>query len=941
MIRFLRQPAKLFLARLAYSTASKKVLGRPPLETRTPDFTEQSELLPDWDRGGVTDKISKPSLLRIILSLINSNKGCVCLIQVGGFYELYYEQAIEFAPKLGIKVAFKPQGTSTVPMSGFPLYQLQKYVKLLVQDLHQNVAICEQYQEPFDNYIYRKVSRIITPGTLVDESFMNFNQNNYLAAIYIHPQTAKFPAPDSPVGLSWVDVSVGEFFTQETTLGEVGADLTRISPSEIILSRDLFMDNKDQGAPETGWLDELVDLRRYFVRYHKVIHRDLKLQFRSSLTAVQKKLESFTLREVAAMHMVLSYLNVNFADRTLELDVPNRYICDKFLHMDSRTREALELTERLTSGGTSSVVGSLSSTIRRTVTPSGHRLLIQWLKSPILDAEELRNRQEFVELFLTNLALKMDTRHYLQLTGDLVRSLQRLVIGTSSSNQILLAIGDHTSKLADLQDVLKGHLEKLSGNGKSLLGNFLADFDVPRDLADRITNTLHIDPFLASIRNDSSAGEHDPLGPEETENVTEEYEQESEEKPAFLFSVRPNFTPELTQLHTQLGDVDDVFLKHLKSVKETVLKVDPNARVAWKDQIGRHHNVIHITCRSSSCVSIYACLNLDATVMEKKKTTIVYKPSEWTNLQYKRALIIEEIELAEKHILKELEMAVVDKIQKLRHISRMADFLDVTSSFAVLAEQNNLVRPRFLKSNSLNITKGRHFVVEYSLKQNGEMFTANDTSLGTQANTWVISGPNMGGKSTFLRQNALIVILAQIGSYVPAEKASLGIVDRIFTRIGASDDIFSDLSTFMVEMIETSNILQNATTRSLAIVDEIGRGTSGKEGLAIAYGTLVSMLTKNKCRCLFATHFGRELKQLLDQDKIKQSNVQFWRTKVVEGEKTPGKDLPLMFDHRLEPGISERSYAFEVAKLAGFPQHALEHGKRALQLLEDGKAPGV
>lgn len=892
------------------------------------DLDQINTRTPDWDRGGQTKETALTPLLLTMRRLIDANKGCVCLIQVGSFYELYFEQATLVAPKLGIKVAVKRTNNHSVPMAGFPVANLRKFVKILVHDLQVNVAVIDQYFSSTESIMHRKVSRIVSPGTLVDESFINFNKNNYLVAIYLPPLAAHGPNPDLPVGILWIDISVGEFHVQETTMAELASDLNRISPSEIIMQKEW----QDQNEA-VSWALEMANLRKYFVRYHKTTYRDFKVQLKSNLQTVRKKLEDFTVREEAAMNMVLSYINVNLPDRPLLLDIPQQYYSNKYLHMDSRTRDALELTERLSSG-LSSTVGSLLHTIKQTVTPSGTRLLTQWIKLPILDVEELKTRQRFVQLFKDAGPLMVRVRQQLTRLGDPVRSLQKLALKAGPPVTHLLAIGEGLAELEKLKQLL---VEFSKEQKDEKLLRLIDEFEIPNDVAQDILDTLYTDPVLANARETADevfSGLLSELLGSSAGDIADYMNQTSDkenEDPIFVFNVKRDHDPELSKLHDALDEAKKEEAGLLNSVRRNIAAIDPKAVVTKKDQVGRHYDVIHISCRLKMSSDIAKHLDGNGEIREKKKTTLIYKPYKWSKLQEQRNAIVHSIELREREIIENLKKAVLENTLQIRKVNRMADFIDITSSFGLLANELGLVCPKFVKSNYLNISKGRHPVVEAGLKTNGEMFTPNDTKLGLDGNLWIITGPNMGGKSTFLRQNALIVIMAQIGCFVPAYRANLGIVDRIFTRIGASDDIFSDLSTFMVEMIETSNILSNATPRSLAIVDEIGRGTSGKEGLAISYATLITLLQKNKCRTLFATHFGSELKMLLDADGISQNSVRFYRTKVHKLDKAGG----ITFDHSLEPGLSERSYAFEVAKLAGFPDVSLKHAERALKLMSE------
>ncbi|ODV79968.1 uncharacterized protein CANTADRAFT_49739 [Suhomyces tanzawaensis NRRL Y-17324] len=879
--------------------------------------------------------------------LIDSNPGCVCLIQVGLFYELYFDQASVFGPRLGLKVATRKTSLYSIPMAGFPVFQLQKFVKMLVQDCLVNVAIIDQYpskDQSVDNIIHRKISRIVSPGTLVDETFLNYSQNNYLVAISLPPKCTKIPAdPDLKIGLSWIDVSVGEFYVQQTTLNELMTDIARINPSEVLISKDFQTEDITNG----NWYAPLHDLRKYFLRYHKTSYSDLKFKFKTNIQTTRKSLEEFSVREEAAMNLVLSYINVNLPERNLSLELPTQYWNQKYLQIDSRSREALELTER-TNNGRNSTVGTLLNTIKKTVTPSGSRLLTQWIKSPMLDIDEIKYRQSYVNLFLENEYLKVSIRTRLSVLGDFVRSLQRLSLSSGDAVVHLLLIADGVDKLYELELFL---IEEYKQNPKSFktLGTLLKDFKVPWEISKEIQDTLHVEyveaeesvePDVYEEYNESEI-ESDIFGYSGSYSNLSLDKYKETDKPKieseFLFSVRRDFNEKLAAHHQQMDaflQEEDEFLGHVQDLMSTI---DPKIKVKKKHQHGRYLNVIHISGKQKLIEEAHLLFEPD--IREKRKSSLLYKPQEWNRLQARIDEKSDQIKEFENEIIDKLRIKVLDAIPRIRKVSKLVDFLDITTSFAVLAQENNLVCPKFTKTPRLNIKKGRHLVVESGLKEIGSMFIPNNTKIGsTSENLWIISGPNMGGKSTFLRQNALIVILAQIGSFVPAEKASLGIVDKIFTRIGASDDLFSDLSTFMVEMVETSNILKNATPNSLAIVDEIGRGTSGKEGLAIAYATLLSLLQVNKCRTLFATHFGKELELLLVANNINQNKIKYFRTRVLfnsEHERNLGEpESGFIIDHTLEPGISDRSYAIEVAQMAGFPKHALLNAQKALEVLE-------
>ncbi|WPK27104.1 hypothetical protein PUMCH_004477 [Australozyma saopauloensis] len=894
--------------------------------------TDQEKICPSWDRGGQTKQNALTPLYSSIRSLMNENKGNVCLVQVGSFYELYFEQATLIAPKLGIKVATRQTTNHAVPMAGFPLSQLQKNVKTIVQDLQLNVAIIDQYNtvRTDTDLKHRKVSRIVSPGTLVDESFMNFTKNNYLVAISIPPNSNIALDPDLPIGLLWADVSVGEFYIQQTTLSDLASDLRRISPSEIILSKDL------QG--QLSAIEKTADLKRYFVRYHKVRYMDQKLKLALDAAVVRKFVELISVREEAAMNLILSYMTYNLPDRQLSLEIPTRFVNEKYLSMDPRTREALELSARSTFG-TTSVTGTLWLVIKHTVTQSGTRLLNQWINLPLLDVQELVKRQEYVALFKNNQLLRLQVTNVLRDVNDFARALQKLALKTGSAPNHLQSISDGLHKLQHLHDILAEARQSLTDpNDVLLVDEFLANFKIPADVTRKIASIISISEPpkrpKVSVEKELSLEEQLISAIENKGRLEDMYQSDlsddSNTAQSVTFLVRKDYDDELAALHEELEEVQSCEAEIFDTLHQIARSADGKGFAAKKDKVGKHYHVITVQCGLKQLSTV--CKNILETkkfqILEKKKTMAIVKPNHWAEHMEKREMLTNRILSYERKIIEGLRVEVLARVVEIRNASRCSDMLDILSSFAKAAQENNWVRPTFSDRPVLEITSGRHPVVEANLKDNSLMFVPNETNLGADGNIWVILGPNMGGKSTFLRQNALIVILAQMGSFVPAESAHLGVVDRLFTRIGASDDLFSDLSTFMVEMKETSNILNNATPRSLAIVDEIGRGTSGKEGLAIAYATLLSLAEDINCRTLFATHYGSELTKLLKDDNVDRTPFRFFKSTVAN------KNGVLTFDFHLQPGISDRSYAIEIARLAGFPNASLQHAQRAQSLLK-------
>ncbi|KAI5969685.1 msh1 [Candida margitis] len=892
--------------------------------------------LESWDRGGRTDRASKKQSATIGLSPLyasvkrhmDQNPGCVCFTQVGGFYELYFDQAEEFGPKLGLKIGKKRSANHCIPMAGFPLSQVKKYVEMLVYEHEKAVAIIDQFNnmsKTNQNLIHRKISRIISPGTLVDESFLNYCQNNYLLAISFPPNMLKSPADsDMAVGLAWVDVSVGETFVQQTTLGNLVSDMSRVNASEILMTQEY----SESILSLAKWYPPLQELRRYFKRSHDTEYSNSKLKFKSGIQAARKAFEDLSVRESTALHLALSYISVNLPEADSLLDLPTRYYSESALQMDSRTREALELTERITSGKTS-VAGTLLSSIRRTCTTSGARMLTQWLKSPLLDVSEIKKRQNYVKLFLKDQHLRIGVQERLRKLSDFIRIAQRLSAGSGDDVTNLGLIAVALNDLQQLKEFLNQVCRRDDASYNALL-EFLDSFEIPSNVAKSITDAIIEDDIANDVAEDLIPEIETPTS--DIGSYTNEFIERYriKESPiveeAQSFSIRRDYNSALKALHDELEHLLQKDHDFVRTLRDALVQYDPQVSIN-KEKTDKSANYLSIKAKGANINKIANVLK--AELAQVKKSVIIYRPADWSSLQQEIEAKMAAIKDIEREVVQSLKIEIFNQLPSIRSLSKAVDFLDVTASFAVIAEENDWVCPTVVKTPKLKVSRGRHVVVESSLKESGGMFTPNDLDLGSSLRMWVISGPNMGGKSTYLRQNALMIILAQIGSYVPAESATIGIVDKLFTRIGASDDLYNDLSTFMVEMIETSNILINATPRSFAIVDEIGRGTSGKEGLAIAYAVLVNLLTSNQCRTLFATHFGKELEGLLEKREVDQKRLAFYKTKVV-----PSKDKRShIIDHALEPGISERSYALETAKKAGFPLSTLEEAKEVLNML--------
>ncbi|CCH40953.1 hypothetical protein BN7_487 [Wickerhamomyces ciferrii] len=874
-----------------------------------------------------TDSPEYTPTLTKVREMMDKYKEYVVLTQLGSFYELYFEHAVEFSSKLNLNLGKRQVRGKKIPMAGFPLSQIDRHLKVLVQDLNLGVAIVEQFKNETSienevNKVTRRLTRIITPGTLVDEAFLNQKENNFLLSIDISLSAFKREAlEDMKIGLAWADISVGLTYIQETTLRELLPTINQIGPSEIIFNENLLPFKLETG----DWYPEMVELKRYFRKYQTLptAHKTMEMFF-SMFEIVEdsdkEKLKSFNQKETAALKNLLHYIDYHLPESPIRLQIPIRRIPKHIMQIDSRTSDALELHKSFKDDLKK---GSLVHTIRRTVTDSGSRLLSKWVMAPSTDTREINRRQALVTLFYKHTLFRIDVISKLNEVHDISRIVQRFVMGRGSAIE-LIHLAHTIQTLQELQNTIEIEAKKTLSKQK-LLAKFLVPFPKLVKLSELILHNIREDELLAKERMEEEARE-DELSPETIQLQNSKKIMNDEQITKLSWTVKPNASPTLQKAHDYHNELLEEEKKMLEQLNVMFKETLGFKSVELRNSISLGYQLYIRSVKGSSTDKLESMPEFHIKSKNPSALWVNYRP--WTVLGEAIENSTNRIFYEEQQLIKSLKKKVVHQSSALRSMGELLDLLDVTSSFAVLAHERNLVCPKVDKSLDLDIIKGRHLVVEDGLKRTLKNFTPNDHISRRDKPLWVITGPNMGGKSTFLRQNAVIVILAQIGSYVPAESATIGVVDKIFSRVGAADDLYNDLSTFMVEMIETSYILKGATERSLAILDEVGRGTSGSEGLAIAFATLHHLLTVNKSRALFATHFGDELHKFLG-DRDLGNFVEFKKTQVKENEN--GKRL--IFNHQMEDGISEKSYAIEVAGMAGFPTSALQIASETLKKL--------
>ncbi|TVY54969.1 MutS-like protein, partial [Lachnellula cervina] len=840
---------------------NKHVLSRP---TRVPNRgakKKSSAKLDELPQGTIpleplALEEQEPALPTVLLqarSNMRKFENCVLLTRVGGFYELYFEHADEFGPLLNLKVAPKSTGPRTNPvivsMAGFPFFQLDRYLKILVQDLNRYVAVAEEFRNDPSGKVKagglmndRKVTRIITPGTLIDENFMDPFTNNYVLAIHAgnlsqelsQDQEMENDPPistqpfDMPVGLAWLDLSTGHFFTQFTTLSSLPSFLSRIGPREIVLDEDL------QASKDHGIYTVLAE-DRHLITYSNPSEvksiKDWSPMLESPIST--RIANDFTREEEAAGSTLLQYVGERLQGSNMKLQPPTRQL--DMMAIDKNTMRALEIKRTMRDDLTT---GSLLHVIRRTVTKGGARLLDTWLSSPSTSLDVINSRLDLVTHMLHNELLRERIAILLKRSHDSHRLLQKFAFGRGDPDDMLgLASTVHAT-----QELVTTLIQDSSEEDCVRDMAARINLDGPSELASRIKAAIDEEGIVQQhIMEDGEVGEMQALaeaivtseGSREDANIlpkrkkkpTSLREYYTDDNEAWI--MKPQASQTLERLHKDLAEL---------GVEKTDLAEDLKTRLEASTLTLRFTPGLGHICHVKG-KDIKRDLSEGRRVSSSKSTSSFHHP-EWTNLGGRLDRCRDHIRAEEQRVFRDLREQVIHNIIKLRRNAVVLDELDIASSFATLAAEKGWTRPILNNSTTHKIIGGRHPTVEGGLEVEGRTFTTNDCFVGDSQKIWLITGPNMAGKSTFLRQNALITILAQVGSYVPASYAELGIVDQIFSRVGSADNLYRDQSTFMVEMLETATILKHATPRSFVVMDEIGRGTTPADGTAVAFACL-------------------------------------------------------------------------------------------------------
>lgn len=909
-----------------------------------------------------------PTVLQQHLNNVRKFKDCIVLTRVGDFYEMYFDQVEEFAPLVNLKKAKRATSLGDVSMAGFQHTQLERYLKMFVQDLGKQVAISEQVplpesersSKPGGMLFDRRVTRIVTAGTLIDETFMDPLENNYLLAIHIAGVLPTSPVAggdrqsyeryrrSTRIGLSWVDLSSGAFFTQASDLASVPSLVARIGPREVVL--DSTMESSDQ-----------MQLKKLVSDVQQTIHFQNTQDAARSVADWTPMLErpvpadrepEFLPTEIAAGSLVLAYIKDKVRDVALQLQPPVRSTDEESMAIDKQSLRNLEIRSTLRDG---LFQGSLLHAIRQTVTKSGARLLSQRIVSPSMSLSIINNRLDLVQEMLDQEPLREDVVALLRRSFDTSRLLQKFAVGRGDADD-LLSLARTIEVMQAVTNVLHEHI--LANQERSVEDIEATSSDIPVGLDLTflwdILGRFDLDGPAKAAKNVQAAIDEEGLNRQqlanhaaetEAEQMTEEVvsadaagtktpklskrsarspavEKPADTKPDDIWIMRRSASTTLERAH---GDLD----KLLRAKQELAVRLRKELRaesltLKWSAQLGHFCHV-----KGKDAQNTLSSLEGARTIGSTKSTRSFYL-ADWTHLGVRIDDSKLRIRTEEDRVFSRLRAEVLENLMRLRRNAAVLDELDVACSSATVAKERNLIRPILNEGTSHKIVGGRHPTVDMGLKEQGRLFTSNDCSVGDHEKIYLITGPNMAGKSTYLRQNALITILAQTGCFVPAEYVEIGLVDKIFSRVGSADNLYQDQSTFMVEMLETADILKNATPRSFVIMDEVGRGTTPEDGVAVGYACLHHLQNVNKSRALFATHFHKLADMTADFDSLA-----CYCTDVAEES-----DGSWSYVHRLRRGVNRESHALKVARLAGLPEGALEVAEGVLGELLRGYRGG-
>ena len=788
-------------------------------------------------------------IMQQYMMLKDQYKECLLFYRLGDFYELFFDDAIETSKVLNIVLTKK----GNVPMCGVPFHSSESYLNRLVK-LGYKVAICEQLETPeeakkrgYKALVKRDVVRIVTPGTILEDSLLEAKENNYLCCIV---------NVNDNYAIAWLELSTGLFHYNTTDLRKIDSDLLRINPREVLISDKLV---------ELDLIYSTLKKYKFSITQYSSSFFDTSRSYNTLCSvygiSTLKGLGDLKDEEIAVCGSLLEYVKATQKGNLPKLEFPKAYGDRDFMFIDAAALRNLELFN--TQSG--DLEGSLISSIDYTVTACGGRLLKRCLSAPLACSYAINRRLDIVEFFVNNKVLYKDVRETLRGIADIERILTRVKVGRCSPKDLyaLKLTLDKTCILVDL----------LSKFDTSVVSDFCTRLGRYDDLCKTLSNVL----IPNNVSNVKDGG-----------------------------FIKPDYDVQLSE-YIYIQNYSNDLIQELRDKYRNITNIQ-NLKILYNNILG-----YYVEVSASHLINDKDFIHRQTLANNIRYTTSELKALESKIISARDAAINLEVK-----IFGQLCTRIVEHADEITMTANAVSEIDMLTSFAELAIQYSYTRPVVDDSYEFNIQKGRHPVVE----RNGK-FVANDIDLAPMQRVHLITGPNMAGKSTFLRQNALIGILAHIGSFVPANSAHIGVIDKIFSRVGASDNIAFGYSTFMVEMTETAAIINQATDKSFVILDEIGRGTGTYDGLSIAWSVIEQIHNVNKSRAIFATHYHElsKLNECLENVKCFCMKVEEWNGKVV-------------FLHEIIPGSTNKSYGIHVAKLAGFPQSVLDRAEDLMNKLK-------
>ncbi len=840
------------------------------------------------DTGGqgapVSGDVAVTPMMAQFLEIKAAHPGALLFYRMGDFYEMFFDDAVKASQTLDIALTKRGKHLGDdIPMCGVPVHSHESYLTRLIRAGHK-VAICEQIEDPAEakkrgskSVVKRAVQRIVTPGTITEDTLLDARSHNYLCAV---------AAAQSDLGLAWIDMSTGDFLTQPVSAATLGAALARIDAGELLCA-DRILETPDLFETFADWKERLTPLPA--ARFDSANgEKRLKDLFHVGTLA---GFGNFSRAELAAAGALVDYVELTQKGKVPRLAPPRQLSAGAVMGIDAATRRNLELTRTMTGERR----GSLLDVIDRTMTGAGARLLAARLSAPLTDPAAIAERLDAVEFFFDDARLSDDLRAALSQVPDVARALSRISLGRGGPRD-LAAVRDGLIQASALRGLLQG----ARGLVPKAVAEAMTDLGEHGQLTDRLGRALADDlPLLARDGG----------------------------------FIRQGYAPALDE-HRQLRDDSRKLIAGLQ------------ARYAEETGIAalkiKHNNVlgyfIEVAAKQADRIKTGKTEDGDSPFIHRQSmaNAMRFSTVELADLESRIAKAADRALALELELFTDLVNEVTGRAREIALAADALARLDVASALGALALERRYVRPLVDGSKIFRIEGGRHPVVEAALSRQGDgAFVANDCDLtpadeagggdGPGGRLWVLTGPNMAGKSTFLRQNALIAVLAQMGAFVPAASAHIGAVDQLFSRVGAADDLARGRSTFMVEMVETAAILNQAGPKALVILDEIGRGTATYDGLSIAWAVVEHLHDVNACRGLFATHY-HELTQL--SGRLAELAPHSMRVKEWQGD--------VVFLHEVAPGTADRSYGIHVGQLAGLPAAVTARAEQVLAKLEAG-----